>query len=130
MATTTITTKTIFEDTDATFMSRIIGDDGDYIEKSDFDGSGTITYAIYKDGTTAVVDSGPLTSADVVFDTLQTSDARWTVDTTGYNFKTGFAASIFSGGDSTYRLEVKFITDTAEQFFVVFKIVTVEIRTS
>jgi hypothetical protein len=129
MATTTITTKTIFEDTGATFMSRIIGDDGDYIQQNDFD-TGTITYEIYKDGTTAAVNTGSLTNTVVIYDELQTSDARWTVDTTGYNFKTNFAASIFSGGDSTYRLEVKFVTDAAEQFFVVFKVVTVEIRTS
>ena len=127
MASTTVTTKTIFEDTGATLMSRIVGDDGEYIEQGDF---GTITYAIYIDGTTAAVDSGTLTVADVVYDALQTSDARWTVDTTGYNFKHTVAATIFDTGDATYRIEFKFAPTGVEPFFVVFKVVTVEIRTS
>jgi len=130
MATTTITTKTIFEDTDATFMSRIIGDDGDYIKQDDFNGSGTITYTVFKDGTTDSIVNDSLDETAVIFNTLQTSDDRWTVDTTGYNFKTSLAAAVFSGGDGTYRLEVKFVTDDSDQFFVVFKVVTVEIRTS
>ena len=74
-------------DSAAWCLARIDGWDGALITQADLS---AIEYTIYEhsddsrlpvDGNTAI----PLTIADVIYDSLQTSDA-WDVDTTGYNF--------------------------------------------
>lgn len=74
-----------------TLMARIVGVDAVNIIRADI---ASIQYSIYllddrdADARTSVAGHTDvsLTVADVVFDSLQT-DALWTVDTTGYNFR-------------------------------------------
>ncbi len=80
-----------FKNGSATVLGRIVGADAAAIVKADIS---TITYSIYllddqdADSRTAVTNHSAvsLTVSAVVFDSLQT-DAIWTVDSTGYNFK-------------------------------------------
>ena len=125
MAEATLTSKRIWEDTGATFLARILGDDGAAIVQADF---GSISYAVFEEDATAAVVSGSLTVSDVVFDTYQT-DARWTVDSTGYNFRHTVAASVFSTGNAAYRIEYKFEPTGDEPFYAVLQAITVETRT-
>lgn len=75
----------------ATLLARIVGADAADIARADID---SIHYSVYlldegdADARTAVAghDDVELAVADVVFDTLQ-SDAIWTVDASGYNFR-------------------------------------------
>jgi hypothetical protein len=85
------TTGTVFVKGTCALLARVVGFDGEPLKQADVS---TITYTIYElddadptartavDGHTAV----PLTIAEVIFDSLQT-DAAWTVDATGYNFR-------------------------------------------
>ena len=91
MANTVATPGRIFKNSTGTFMAKIIGADAAEIAQADIS---SIAYSVYgrdpdcEDTQTVVSghDGVTLTVASVVFDTLQT-DSRWTVDTTGYNFR-------------------------------------------
>ena len=122
----TITEKIIFEDSPAQCLARVVGNDGSAIQQGDY---GAITYAVFEEDTTTAISTGTLTVADVVFDSYQT-DSRWTVDATGYNFRTTIPASDFTAGDGVYRIEFKFAPTGQEQFFVIFQVTTIEVRTS
>ena len=120
------TNATIYEDTGITCMSRILGDDASAITQST---TSAITVAVFKNASTSATYTASLTVADVVFDSYQT-DARWSKDSTGYNFRYAVVASVFDAGDATYRAEFKFTPSSGSQYFVIYKINTVEVFTS
>ena len=120
------TNATIYEDTGITCMSRILGDDASAITQST---TSAITVAVFKNASTSATYTASLTVADVVFDSYQT-DARWSKDSTGYNFRYAVVASVFDAGDATYRVEFKFTPSSGSQYFVIYKINTVEVFTS
>lgn len=82
---------TVFENGTPVNMGRVTGNDGAVITQASLS---TITYTIYlvdanDKNIRTVVDEHEDVSvavASTVYDTLQTSDDRWTVDATGYNF--------------------------------------------
>ena len=122
----TPTRATIYEDTGTTCMARIMGDDASAITQA---GISSITLNVFKDdSTTAEITVTPSIST-CVFDTYQT-DARWSKDSTGYNFRHQIPSSVMDTGDATYRCEYKFVPTSGNQWFVVYLIDTVEIRTS
>jgi len=82
----------VFKRGTATLMARVRGNDAGNITRDDV---ASIAYSIYRldeddvDSRAAVEnhDAVDVTVADVIFDALQTDDDRWTVDSTGYNFR-------------------------------------------
>ena len=123
----TVTMATVFEDGGASLMARVVGPDAANITQA---GTTSITWAAYD-----VVAGGAATASDtltvssVVFDTLQT-DARWTVDSTGYNFRHDMPATTFATGGTTYRIEYKFTPASGEVYWVVFEVNCLPILTS
>ncbi len=122
----TPTRATIYEDTGTNCMARIVGDDSVAITQSDLS---SISLSIFKNDVSPAETTATPVISDSVFDTLQT-DARWSKDSTGYNFKYLIPSTGFSDGDSTYRAEFKFVPSTGSPFFVVYLIDTVEVLTS
>lgn len=122
----TPTLATIYEDTGVTCMSRILGDDAAAITQAT---TSAIVLNAFKNTSTTPTYTASLTVADVVFDSYQT-DARWSKDSTGYNFRYAAIASIFDDGDATFRLEFKFTPTSGSVYFVIFEIDTVEVFTS
>lgn len=117
----------VFEDGGASLMARVVGNNGASITQA---GISTITYAVYDlHAGTEIVASTSLTVSAVVFDTLQT-DARWTEDTTGYNFRHDIAANVFTTGDLTYRVEYKFTPSSGAVWMVLFEVSTIGIMTT
>ena len=122
----TPTLATIYEDTAITCMARIQGDDAVNITQSDVTSITLKTFLNY--GTTATTTTS-LTVSTSVFNALQT-DARWTKDSTGYNFRFQIPSSVFVAGDSTYRCEFLFDMDSQPDLFVIFSVDTVEVLSS
>ena len=118
-----------FEDGGATFMARVLGNDGAAITQSSIS---TITCAVYDLSTstpTVAILAPSLVVATVVFDTLQT-DARWTADATGYNFLHAMPATAFPTGKHTYKVEYKVTPASGAVFWLVFEGFAEEIITS
>lgn len=99
-----ITRGEAFEDSAPFLMARVTNAGGTNFTQSL---TSSIAYTVYNEtDAVIVVTSTALTVSDVIFDTLQT-DARWTVDSTGYNF--GWALPIASIPDGLKKYLVDII---------------------
>lgn len=128
MSTPPLTQGTIWEDSGVTNLARIVGNSAVNVTQASLS---SISYKVFdlNTSTTEAVASGPLTISSVIFDTLQT-DARWTADSTGYNFRHEVAASVFATARHRYRIEYLFTPTTGQPFWAVFEIITGQIYTS
>lgn len=107
-----------FEDSGASPMARVVGNDGANIVQADIT---SIHRSIYNAATGTEIEADTaLTVANVVFDTLQT-DSRWGYDTTGYNFRDSVPASKFAAGSQVYQIEYKFTPASGEVWHVPFQ---------
>ena len=105
----------IWEDSGYTVIARILGHDGAAITKSDV--SGTIAWTIAeRSAPDTVVTSGTLVVDDTVYDALQTGDARWSRDTTGFNFLAAMGAATVPTGNKTYHLRFTFTPASGEVY--------------
>jgi len=91
MANAVATKARVFKDGTGTFMARVVGATDSAITQADLSSIACSIYTLDPDDTDAQTvvtghDDTAVTVSSVVFDTLQTDDSRWTVDTTGYNF--------------------------------------------
>lgn len=85
------------------FLMSYVQVDGAAGVQADFSAGAYATYDMAAPATE--ITTGSLTISSVVFDTLQT-DARWDVDSTGYNFGWQAPASLFPDGGTVYRVKV------------------------
>lgn len=124
-----LTTGNIWEDSGPRLMARVVNTDGSAMLQSSVS---SITYAVFDLSVGQPPDSvatGTLTISSVVFDTYQT-DARWTKDTTGYNFGWNAPASSFPKGGRKYQVEIKVTPTSGEIFYLVYKITSKETFTA
>jgi hypothetical protein len=114
------------EDTSPTIMYRMWDHEASGITET---GTDTIFYAVHDidDSDTAVVESTELTVAEVVSDTYQT-DARWTKDTTGYNFLWPIPAEVIPEGDKTYQVALTFTPSSGGPIVEAFRLKTRQIH--
>ncbi len=114
----------IFEGAGAYLMARVLGNAGAAVAQADIS---SIAYTIYDlDDTSSSSSDGSLTVANVVYDTLQT-DARWSKDSTGYNFGWSAGAALFRDGGKVYQVEVEFTPASGENFVHVFLVTVKEV---
>lgn len=100
-----------------TTLARVVGNAAAAITQASLS---SISYKIFNESSDTpdtAVETGTLTVSSVVFDTLQT-DARWTKDTTGYNFRNVVAGTNITGDGRRYLVEYLF-TPTSGAAFVV-----------
>ena len=104
----------IWEDSGYTVLARILGHDGAAIEQADVSAiTWTVSERTVPD---TVVDSGTLAIVSTVFDTLQTADDRWTMDTTGFNFAVAMEAATVPNGNKAYHLRFIFTPVAGEVY--------------
>lgn len=102
------------EDNDSTILGRItarngsgaatgVDGEGKFVQIADVS---SITYEIFDlEAPTTVAFSGTLTVANVILDTVVTSNEIWTKDSIGYNFLHDLAATNFPEGNRTVLIE-------------------------
>jgi hypothetical protein len=119
---------TIWEDQDLAVMARVKGIDDQDIVQSTISG---ITMRVYdaQDDFTQVGATATLTVAQVVFDTLQTSNG-WTKDSNGYNFRYVISGAYFPTGNRDYWVEFEFTPATGSAFPLAFDVSVVNRRGS
>ena len=118
-------TGVVWEDSGASLMGRVLGNAGTAIVQADMTG---ISRSVYL-GDTVVAGPTAIVVATAVFDTLQT-DARWTTDSTGYNFRDDAPETIFADSDRIHIVEYALDPASGEDFHVVFRVTIAKIRTS
>lgn len=119
----------VVEDGGATFLARVNGNTGVAITQALLS---SITVKVFDlDSTTpdTSIYSATVSISSCVFDTLQT-DAIWTEDTDGYNFKHAMPASAFPTGGHNYRIEYLFTPTSGEVFWVLFEVLAIGVITS
>lgn len=99
-------------------MGRIYGNAGTVITQASL---GSITYKVNvldEDDVETEVATGTITISSAVYDTLQTSDPRWTKDTTGWNFIFVVPAATFTSANAglRHRVDVRFVPASGEPF--------------
>lgn len=118
----------VFEDSALYLMGRGKGPGGAYMLQADIQSIDLKVFEQGKPGT--VIDTQTLTVSQVVFDTLQT-DARWTKDATGYNFRYQTLVTQLPDGGKTYVFEFKFTPAGGGPIFhAVFHVPTLDLHRS
>lgn len=122
MPTPAFKTAKVIEGAGATLMARVLGNSATPITQATCT---SIARKVFLNGSSTASDSSSLTVANVVFDTTQT-DARWSEDETGYNFRDVVAASILSTGNAQYRVEYTITPTSGEVIRFAFDLTTLE----
>lgn len=107
----------VHEDGGATVMARLYAWSGSALSQSATTSITAKVFDLYSDTPTTAVVSTTLTVSAVIFDALQT-DARWTLDTTGFNFLHAIPATYFPTGGHLYQVEYKITPATGEVFWL------------
>lgn len=102
-------------------MARVLGNDGAAVLQSNVASINAKMFDIESDPTADLLTNRVLTVASVIFDALQASDARWTVDTTGYNFLYVLPAEDLPD-PTTYRVEVTITPSSGGVFPIVYEL--------
>lgn len=118
----------VWEDSGCSLMARVLGNSAVAITQATISSIALSIFNMTDDPTTASDTATPVV-ADTVFDTYQT-DARWTEDDTGYNFRYTATAAQLALGGKLYRYEFKLTPSSGEAFHIVFEIETADLRRS
>ena len=114
----------VFEKSGCQPMSRIYSPTGALTTQA---GTTAITRTVTNLRTGVVISAAtPLTIANVIFDALQT-DARWTKDSTGYNFKDGISGTILTSPNVIHRVEYKVEPASGDTYWLAGEITTIPI---
>lgn len=122
MADATVYKANVWEDGGLFVMARVYGNAGTAITQASLT---SIAYAVTLKSDGSTITSGSVTVSSSVFDTLQTSDPRWTRDSTGYNFSFAVPVAAFPTADERYRVKFTFTPTSGSVFFLVFEAYTV-----
>jgi hypothetical protein len=121
-----VTTGTVWQGNPARLMRRVVGINNQDLTQASVS---SIAYKTFEDTAGdpyAVVASGSLTVATVIFDTRQTES--WTQDELGYNFRWDSPGALYPKGNTVYRVEVTLTPTTGDAFAMVFKVTAKDLK--
>jgi len=118
-----IVTDAVYEDSGFSLMARIYGQAATAITQATIS---SIALKVYEVSSSTSVATATPVVATCVFDTLQT-DAYWTKDSTGYNFRYSTLAAQVPTGGSRYIFEFTFTPASGAVFPVVFEVPTLDL---
>lgn len=104
--------------TGPTLLARIRDNTGAYPTQA---GLTEISYIVTNKDTDTEVETGTMIIGDVIYDTLQTNNPLWVIDTTGYNFRYAMASTQIPD-PGHYRIDIKITPVLGSPFFLVFDI--------
>ncbi len=113
-----IITDAVYEDSGFSLMARIYGQAATAITQATIS---SIALRVYDVSSSTVVATATPVVASTVFDTLQT-DAYWTKDSTGYNFRYSTLAAHVPAGCGRMLFEFTFTPASGAAFPVVFEV--------
>lgn len=101
-----------------TSLAHVVGNAGTDITQASLT---SITCKVFDESSATpdtAVSSPTITISSAVFDTLQT-DARWSVDDDGYNFRNTIAGSVVAGDARRFRIEYLFTPTSGDAFTLI-----------
>lgn len=118
----------ILENSTAVCMARVRKSDGTYVVQSDLT---SVTANVYNLRDHSLAGTPTTTVAGTVYDSLQTTDARWLAaggDSVGMNVAVTVDGSLLDVGNTTYQVEAKFLPASGNNaFYVVWQLQTKDI---
>jgi hypothetical protein len=114
----------VIENSAAVMLARVSGQSGGNVVQADISSINVKVFDL--DNATQISTTITPTVSSVVYNTLQT-DARWTVDATGYNVAIALAGSYFPEGNRPYSIEAKFTPASGSAFYVVWQVESIDI---
>ena len=124
-----IITGKVCEDSTSALVARVLGRDGAAITQASLSSITCKVYDLDQAKVPTLISTPTVVVADSIFDTLQT-DATWSVDSVGYNFRFYLPASAVPTGNTRYEVEFHFVPVVGDPFYVPFQLTTVEIASS
>lgn len=117
----------VWEDCTAVCMARMVGEANTAIVQNSVTSIACKVFDVSA-GDTLVLEPTMVVATNV-FNTLQT-DARWTEDATGYNFRHTVPHAAFPAGGHTYRVEYAFEMADDTRIMAVYEIEAKAVRSS
>ena len=113
MSTPIFECQAVFEDSAFSLLARIHANGANVVQAN----VSAISIKVYDLAAPTVLVGSELTpsAASVIYNTLQT-DARWSRDNVGYNFRYDVADTILPAGGKVYRIKVKMTPTTGSPY--------------
>ena len=119
----------VIEDGGFSIMARLLGQDAAVVKQAGISGITCKVFDLDSATPTTATVTPSISAGSNIYDTLQT-DARWTRDSKGYNFRHDAAASICNVGDHTFLFEYLFDPSSGQDFWLRVRCYAVSVITS
>lgn len=123
MAGSDITRSVIWQGMPVALMARLRNPAGVYVTQASLSSIGYTIFDLGSSTPATPTASGTLTIASTIFDALQL-DARWTIDSIGYNWLWLAPGALFPNQATEYRVKILLTSTDGNQYPAVYQLTT------